>query len=869
MTEFEGLYTAVVESEPKEIKQNLVKIPSIHQQEALDSALEKSISLSLAPKVQNVKFLLELGADPNGPSGNEGIVLSYAYSSGLNHIVELLLQAGADTNADHSDVLEQAVRKGDVRYVVRFVEAGADINNKSRLLFVDDLLVAAEGSPEIQQYLISKGITAGSELKKNLANITIPRLSDYPGTTKYQYDQEHTPAEYPTEQLCVRDYSTRYFVVRGNTKDHQNLLRKNGGKFFPKLKGGKGWLLPLRNREIIENNMSQSKPTIPSPEQESKPKESPTPVYSDNSINRPIINNSSTIDIYTPIGEYGYMTTSYTHPELFYLDKHTWDSIERYLMYKMYEGSIKANAVRDANTLVEARKKFNVNTIITAKTPKQLVMNQKMRPLAGSKMNTNNLQHREKLFYHANEAKFSQNRLLRNRLLYTDNKEIITKNSHDIFGYEGNLLGNTLMKLRYEFGGPVYEHRNVSKTNSLIIRKYSTLDASLRSAKVPKPASGSKPVSPAGAQPRTNKSFYVIRGDPDTELATQLRTLGTYKTKTDKVIRGKLNLNLQGGAGWLVPYGKRKEAKKIVFNTYPDEKKIQICGQDWVKKNIKQFLEIAILVSRFRGRQEIGPDDLMFTIKDIYGREDFLGEENGNPSVDFIHSVWKYVEKQDTVISDAAIQLLWNFLSKMVLEITQNIETYDQMKEIMNNIDATILDTPIKPAEGLTERESIIVHSFTRLYKLLKKINNVEAKICVIVVHMMLGNIHYENIRTIYSKKAKMQTDTDWTDEENQFQRRFQITTPHIQAILDNLPADISTKCKLLVLTTLDYVMSLENENAITISKRLIVLSQKGTQPSPTPILPDESSDIPKPEHDEPEHDEPEHDEPEHDEPEQ
>ncbi|KKK72017.1 hypothetical protein LCGC14_2908130, partial [marine sediment metagenome] len=107
MIEFEGLYTAVVKSGPKEIERNLAKIPSIHQQEVLDSALEKSISLSLAPKVQNVQFLLKLGADPNGPSGNEGIVLNYAYSSGLDHIVELLLQAGANINAIHSDVLEQ------------------------------------------------------------------------------------------------------------------------------------------------------------------------------------------------------------------------------------------------------------------------------------------------------------------------------------------------------------------------------------------------------------------------------------------------------------------------------------------------------------------------------------------------------------------------------------------------------------------------------------------------------------------------------------------------------------------------------------------------------------------------------------------
>ncbi len=827
MTEFEGLYTAVVESGPKEIERNLAKIPGIHQQEALDSALEKSISLSLDPKVQNVRFLLKLGADPNGPSGDEGVVLCYAYSSGLAHIVELLLQAGADVNAIHSNVLEQAVRKGDIKYVVRFVEAGADINDKSRLLFTDDLLLAAKNSPEIQQYLISKGIPAPvGDLNKKLANVNIPKLSDFDYPDPGYKSGEHKDFS-KLEQIYSQDYSTRHFVVRGNTKEHQELLRKNGGRFFPKLRGGRGWLLPLERRTIIEAEMANLTAPVISPEQSPEDPETPVRaspliknVVAASSITRPIIKNSSTIDVYTPIGKYGYMTIAYTRPQLFYLDGYHWDSIERYLMYKMYQGSFKAKAIRDADTLIEARKKFNVNTVSTAKTPKQLVVNQKLQPLARSEMNNGYLQHREQLFYRANKEKFAQNKFLLNRLLNTNDKEIVNKNSHDIFGYEGNLLGNTLMKLRHEFGGPDHDRRNVSKTSSLIIEKYPS-----------------------------NKNFYVIRGDPNPELAAQIRNIGTFKTKTGKVIRGKLNLNLQGGAGWLIPHGKHEEAKTLVFDTYPDEKKLEISGRTWVEKRMKQFLDVAILFSQFRNRQEVGSDDLLFTIKDVFGGEDFLGEEKVVPSDHFIRSVWKYVEKQDAVISDAAIQLLWDFLSKMVLEFTQGIETYQQMNEIMTRIDATILDTAIKSTEGLTERESIVVHSFGRLYKLLKKINDSEAKICVTVVHMMLGKYHYENIREIYSKKAKMQGDAEYPDDEIQFRRRFHIKNPHIQAVLDNLPKNISKKCRLLILTTLDYVMSLEGEDAITISKHLIILSQKGKQPSPTPksLTPvEENSDIPK-----------------------
>ena len=819
MTEFEGLYTAVIESGPKEIKQYLTKIPTIHQQEALDSALEKSITLSAHPKTSNIKHLLELGANPNGSSEDAGIILSYAYTFGLEEIIELLLQAGANVNAPHSDVLEQAVRKGDAKYVVRFVEAGGDINNKKHLLYVDDLLTTASRYSKIQKYLISKGIkSATPELAKKLDEIETPTIDDF----EYKVQE----MECVTKQVFIKDHSARYLIILGNTKPHQTLIRKHGGRFIR----GKGWLIPKSRREAIEKELYNI--MSPLPKSSSSPVASATPVYSvspeqspdeldiikntsNNTIVRPSV-KSETINLYTPISEYGFMTIAYSIPNLFNLDSKMWDSIERYLMYKMYEGTFKGKALSDAETLAEARKKFYINKVFIAKTPKQLVLNQKLVPLAQSEINKRYLQNREDIFYLANKAKFTQNRVLRNRLLKTANREIIDKNPDDFFGYEGNLLGNTLMRLRHEFGGSEYI---VKKTNNLIIEKYSP-----------------------------NKSFYVIRGDSELELASVIRGLGIYKTKAGKTVRGKLNFNLQGGPGWLIPVSRADEAKKVVFETFPDEKKIRVSGQDWIKKRVRKFIDVALLFSQLRDRQEIGSDDVMFAIKDVFGTEEFLGEDGELPADHFVQSVWKYVDGQGAVISEAAIKLLWDFMSKMVKEFTNGIETFQQMKKIMNRIEAAILDTSIQPVEGLTERENIIISSFTRLYKLLKRVHNKEAKICVTAIHMMLSKHHYENIREIYSKKAKMQGN-EYPDEETQFRKRFHIKTPHIEAVLQKL-SDISKKCKLLVLTTLDYVMNLEGENAITISKRLIILSQKGKQPSPTPQTPSpppaDNSNIPK-----------------------
>ncbi len=820
MTEFRGLYTAVVEAGPKEIEQGIASIPDIHRQEALDNALEKSVSLSVNPQVQNVRFLLKLGADPNGPTDEKGVVLSYAYSAGLYHIVELLLQAGADVNATHSNVLEQAVLKKDIKYVIRFVEAGGDVKDKTRLLFNDNLLAAADGDPEIQGYLLSKGANDNFDIEK--IKVKIRKMSDFdypdPG---YTCKQEH---EVTNDELHIEDYSSRYFLVRGNTKDHQKLFRRNGGRHI-----SKGWIIPISRRAgveaelladlvatklIAESSMSAS-PAIISPEDLASPHFLIENIVVDTSITRPVIKKDKSVDLYTSVGKYGYMTLSFVHPNLFYLDGGYWDSVERYMMYKTYEGSFKGKAIKEADDLIDACRKFNVNTVSAAKTPRQLVINQKLSPLASSKRNTKYLQHCEQIFYRANKAKFNQNKIYRNKLISGD-LEIINRNTRDNFGYEGNLLGNTLMKLRDEFGGASYDHRDVRKTNSLIIERYSG-----------------------------NKKFHVIRGDPTSELATEIRRIGTYKTKTKRVIRGKLYLNLQGGAGWLIPNGKYIEASKLVFNTYPDEKKIEVSGRDWVEKRMQQFVQVAMVFSRFRGKPEIGPDDVLFSIKDVFGSEEFTGEKQA-PSDNFTRSVWRYVQDQDAIISDAAIQLLWDFLSKMVLEFTHGVETFDQMKDIMNKIEASVLEMSIKPVEGLTERESIIVHSFDRLYRLLKKISGSEAKICVTVVHIMLGEDYYQKIRELYASKTKMQSGGG-SDEESQFRKRFHIKTPHIQAVLQGLPKDLSKKCKLLLLTSLDYIMELDSDDAITISKRLITLSQKGKQPSPSPVVVEEYSDIPRP----------------------
>lgn len=53
-----------------------------------------------------------------------------------------------------------------------------------------------------------------------------------------------------TDLSCV-DYSEKAIVVRGNTKEYKEELKKLGGKFNANLKDGAGWIFPKKNEDKV------------------------------------------------------------------------------------------------------------------------------------------------------------------------------------------------------------------------------------------------------------------------------------------------------------------------------------------------------------------------------------------------------------------------------------------------------------------------------------------------------------------------------------------------------------------------------------------------------------------------------------------
>jgi hypothetical protein len=790
MTNYDTLY---MEQDPIKFKKLLAQIPDNHKKSVLDTTLEKAIVLVPKPNPQHIRNILSLGANPNGPNDEPGSLLGYAYSVGLDSIVELLLNYEADVNAPQANVLELAVCKADLKAVVRFVEAGAKLD--CQLLFGDNLLKMAADHPKIQKYLIHKGYPAKKALQDKLADVSLVKLEDfvYP-TIEDPVKSGWTPQDKSPMNLEIQQFSDDHFVVCGDTRSHQQLLRKHKARFCTALQGcsaSRGWIVSNKHRKELEAELQQLQPA-----QISTPTPAPTPI-SNNLLNIP----SPIIELWSSAGPQGFMTVSFCRPKLFIADRHYWDSLERYLMFKRYEGSHKASAIRLAETLQDARRKYLVTSVPFAKTPKQLLINQKLQPLAESKLNKKNLENFEKIFYRANRLKFEQNSVFRNQLIKCK-QDLINRNANDEFGYEGNRLGNSLMKLRCEFLRQPFDPASILKTNNLTIQKYNT-------------------------------KFYVVRGNPDDDLAQKLRTLGSYKGSNGKIVRGKLSLNLIGGPGWLIPGTNRREAKELVFKTYPNCKKITVCGKNWIKKKTRVIVEAAALFSKFRGHQEIGSDDTLFAIKNIFAADRYLGLQNDGPSTEFSQMVSKEAKKTGSIISHSAIQLLWEVLSQMILEL--NIENYEEMKAVIENQELALLDQPIDSVEGLIDRETIVLRPFNRLYRLLSRLNDDVNKVSVLVIHLMLGDKHYEKIRGLYSKASKQKaTSSGYSGETAELQKRFKICCPHISEILKLLPKTTNKKCKLLLFVTLDYIMALPGDEAVKLNKRLLLMT-KAPEVTPTP----------------------------------
>ncbi|KAL8699990.1 MAG: hypothetical protein Q9201_005685 [Fulgogasparrea decipioides] len=121
---------------------------------------------ALAGLHKSVQMLLDKGADVNAQGGYFGNALQAAAERGHNEVVQLLLDKGADVNAQggfHGNALQAAAYRGHNKVVQLLLDKGADVNAQGGF-HGNALQAAAEGGHnEVVQLLLDKGADVNAQ----------------------------------------------------------------------------------------------------------------------------------------------------------------------------------------------------------------------------------------------------------------------------------------------------------------------------------------------------------------------------------------------------------------------------------------------------------------------------------------------------------------------------------------------------------------------------------------------------------------------------------------------------------------------------------------------------------------------------------
>jgi len=139
---------------------------------------ERLIDASRNGRLEEVKMLIEAGADINTKNEWEDTSLMFASYHGYIDLVKLLIEAGADINAKNnygSTALIYASAHNHKEIVKLLLEAGADIDNKNKYGNTSLILASKNDNKEIVDLLKNYGAKL---IKENIGNILKPKSKE-------------------------------------------------------------------------------------------------------------------------------------------------------------------------------------------------------------------------------------------------------------------------------------------------------------------------------------------------------------------------------------------------------------------------------------------------------------------------------------------------------------------------------------------------------------------------------------------------------------------------------------------------------------------------------------------------------------------
>lgn len=664
--------------------------------ELLTKALIDTILVSECANASNIKYLIDNGADPNGLPDERGGPLKYAYILDTNTkdiILKLLLDSKASVNENLSkSLLEDAIRAHDLKYIARFISAGA--------IPTDNMLKIEGLTPEIKKtLLLSMDLAVPKDLKEvkaiDVKDFEWPTLDDVKIPVEQSVYKEELKKIIEEPILIKTSNVPPYFEP---TIDGKMLLKGNTVKYVLDLiEAGAKWNQDQEAWEISDNILEQVHKIVKLP-------------YS-----VPV----TRIEV-GPSTHYQELDTEYYSDALFRLGGKTWPSVFHYIATKKY-------LINDdeKKKILESASVEKVKEIVNGK-----IINKKYRP-----------ENITSSFYKATKAKIVQNILIHTKLIHTT-VPIVCINSSDSDGYPSNILGKHLEKIRRELRK---EHANSSdditansadnvtkteelRSNNLVLssynKKYDVIRGNPDSETIEKivqlgaykTTDGRMVKGHLNAKLRGGKGWLVPierRKDVEQFIFTTLPDSDKFRISAIK---------------WILQKTKHLIKTAYIFATIKN-KEDPVVNPAAILFTVKDVYRCVECVTT-----KFGIPDAKY-IKSV---EEYANKKKIKVTSEAITLLWGIVGK---------------LFEHMVLE-SRNINSYSDFNKVLADIDEHIEKFAVPPIQGLSDEETLFLTNFKRLFKALlgTQLPNID-KACMGAIAILLKMGGYRAIRSIYDSK--------------------------------------------------------------------------------------------------------------------
>ena len=167
------------------------------------------------------------------------------------------------------------------------------------------------------------------------------------------------------------------------------------------------------------------------------------------------------------------------------------------------------------------------------------------------------------------------------------------------------------------------------------------------------------------------------------------------------------------------------------------------------------------------------------------------------------------------MINKSTQEMLWEYLERLFYSTFSQDSSAMDMKETIeavNDIFYKTIDILEQEQIDIDISIELFLRCFNRLYPILYSMLQDENKTCVTLIDILIGEEHYKKVRSLFKQKIKQDKKGKYEDELVMYQERFDINIHFLKDIIRRTPPKLEKKCKLMLLTTFEYLENITNE---------------------------------------------------------